>query len=295
MSAQRIRQPRVAELVASRLREDILTGRLSEGDVLPSQESLFAEFGVSPPAIREAIHLLESDGLISVRRGNVGGAVVHLPSAERTAQMISMVLQTRAATPGDVSEALLHLEPVCAGMCAARADRMTEVVPHLKAAIDAQGAQFDTPARYVPNARVFHEQIVSRCGNEPMILLVGSLELIWSAHESSVWSDDHHPDDPMDPATMRAALRDHRRLLAAIADGDSARAARLAAEHLAVARRTTLAAAAHKTIEAKLVAERNIDVRAEHKVDLRAGSRAEFRPEPVSVDGDLEPRPNRKR
>ena len=70
---QRIRQPRVAELVASRLRDDILTGRLTEGDVLPSQEALFAEFGVSPPAVREAVHILESDGLISVRRGNVGG------------------------------------------------------------------------------------------------------------------------------------------------------------------------------------------------------------------------------
>ena len=80
-----------------------------------------AERGVSPPAVREAIHILESDGLISVRRGNVGGAVVHLPSAERTAHMISMVLQTRAATPGDVSEALLHLEPICAGIIAGAA------------------------------------------------------------------------------------------------------------------------------------------------------------------------------
>ena len=106
--------------------------------MLPSQESLFHEFGVSPPALREAIHLLETDGLISVRRGNVGGAVVHLPSAERTAQMISMVLQTRAATPADVSGALLHLEPICAGMCAAREDRMTEVVPYLQAEIEHQ-------------------------------------------------------------------------------------------------------------------------------------------------------------
>lgn len=253
LPAQRIRQPRVAELVASRLRDDILTGRLKEGDVLPSQEALFAEFGVSPPAVREAIHILEADGLISVRRGNVGGAVVHLPSAERTAQMISMVLQTRAATPGDVSEALLHLEPICAGMCAARADRATEVVPHLQAAIDAQVEQFDSPSQYVPNARRFHEAIVSRCGNEPMILLIGSLEVIWSAHESSVWSDEYHPSDPMEPKTMRAALRDHQRLLDAIAEGNSARAVKLAGDHLAAARRNTLAAASQKTIEAKLI------------------------------------------
>ncbi|EUA49951.1 bacterial regulatory s, gntR family protein [Mycobacterium xenopi 3993] len=38
----------MAEIVAARLRDDILSGRLREGDVLPSQESLFAEFGVSP-------------------------------------------------------------------------------------------------------------------------------------------------------------------------------------------------------------------------------------------------------
>lgn len=256
-SVQRIRQPRVAEIVAARLRDDILSGRIKEGDVLPPQEDLLAEFKVSPPALREAIHILETDGLISVRRGNVGGAVVHLPSAERTAHMISMVLQTRAATPADVSGALMHLEPICAGMCAAREDRMTEVVPFLEAEIQRQIEQFDNLAEYVPNARRFHEAIVSRCGNEPMILLIGSLELIWSAHESSVWSDESNTADPMNHRTMRAALRDHQRLLDAIRDGNEARVERLARDHLAAARRNTLAVGSDRTIEAKLIS--NVD------------------------------------
>ncbi|MHA3022861.1 FadR/GntR family transcriptional regulator [Mycobacterium sp. BMJ-28] len=243
----RIRQPRVAEIVASKLRDDILSGRLREGDILPTQEGLFQQFGVGPPALREAIHLLETDGLIKVRRGNVGGAVVQMPSAERTAHMIGMVLQTRAATPADVSGALLHLEPICAGMCAARTDRATEVVPYLRAEIDTQTAQFDDSARYVPNARRFHEVLVARCGNEPMILLIGSLELIWSSHESRVWGDD------MNHETMRAALRGHQRLLDAIADGNVARATKVAADHLTAARRSTLAARADKTIEARLI------------------------------------------
>ncbi|MGV9802513.1 FadR/GntR family transcriptional regulator [Mycobacterium sp. NPDC003449] len=250
MPADRIRQPRVAEIVASKLRDDILSGRLREGDILPTQESLFGEFGVSPPALREAVHLLETDGLISVRRGNVGGAVVRMPSADRTAHMLGMVLQTRAATPADVSEALLRLEPICAGMCADRADRGTEVVPYLLAEIDLQTAQFEDASQYVPNARRFHEALVSRCGNEPMILLIGSLELIWSTHESSVWTGE---GEGMSRRTMRAALRDHRRLLEAIADGDSARATTLAADHLSAARRTTLAAGNDKTIEARLI------------------------------------------
>lgn len=250
MAAPRIRQPRVAEIVASRLRDDILSGRLREGDILPSQENLFTEFGVSPPALREAIHILEVDGLVSVRRGNMGGAVVHLPSADRTAHMISMVLQSRSATPADVSGALMHLEPICAGMCAARKDRMTEVVPYLQAEIDRQEEQFEDTAHYVGNARRFHEAMVARCGNEPLILLIGSLELIWSAHESSVWGDD---GGPIQHKTMRAALRDHQRLLDAIRDGNADRAVRLAQDHLAAARRNTLAFGRDKTIEAKLI------------------------------------------
>jgi DNA-binding FadR family transcriptional regulator len=259
VSVPRIRQPRVAEILASRLRDDILSGRLKAGDVLPAQEQLLGEFGVSPPALREAIHILETDGLVSVRRGNVGGAVVHLPSAERTAHMIGMVLQSRDSTPADVSGALMYLEPICAGMCAAREDRHTAVVPYLEAEITIQTEQFEDLGRYVPNARRFHEALVSRCGNEPMILLIGSLELIWSAHESAVWSDESSPDGggPADPAmrkdTMRAALGDHQRIVDVIRDGNRSKAIRLAQDHLAAARRNTLAFGMDKTIEAKLI------------------------------------------
>jgi DNA-binding GntR family transcriptional regulator len=142
-------------------------------------------------------------------------------------------------------------------MCAARDDRMTEVVPHLDAEIELQTEQFEDLSRYVPNARRFHEALVSRCGNEPMILLIGSLELIWSAHESSVWSDENNSADPLNRKTMRAALRDHQRLLDAIRDGDSSRAVRLAQDHLAAARRNTLAVGNDKTIEAKLISSTN--------------------------------------
>jgi GntR family transcriptional repressor for pyruvate dehydrogenase complex len=176
--------------------------------------------------------------------------VIHHPTAERTAHMLSMVLQTRAATPVDVSEALVHLEPICAGMCAAREDRMTEVVPYLQNEIEVQTAQFDDVSQYVPNARRFHETLVSRCGNEPMILLIGSLELIWSAHESAVWNGHGEPA-PM----ARAALRDHQRLLDAITDGNAARAVRLAQDHLAAARRNTLAFSTDQTIKAKLMSD----------------------------------------
>ena len=255
---RQLRQPRLAEIIAASLRDDILSGRLKEGDLLPRQEHLFKEFRVSLPAVREAMRILETEGLISVRRGNVGGAVVHLPTPERTAQMISMVLQSRGTTPDDVSGALLNLEPVCARMCAARPDRLTEVVPALRAAVEAQQAHFDDVANWNHNARRFHEAIVATCGNETMIVVIGALEAIWSAHESYVWEeaqpdDDDSPDSPMASKTRRAALRAHEKLLAAIEDGNEERAAAVSASHLALAQRSTLASSQHATIQASLV------------------------------------------
>jgi DNA-binding FadR family transcriptional regulator len=269
---RQLRQPRLAEIVAASLRDDILTGKLKEGDSLPRQEDLFTEFRVSLPAVREAMRILETEGLITVRRGNVGGAIVHLPTSERTAQMIAMVLQTRGASPGDVSGALSHIEPICAGMCAARDDRATEVVPALREAIAAQQAEFDDTTRYNSYARRFHETVVQRCGNETMILVIGALETIWSAHEASVWDeaaanaadggDGGDSKSPMAKRTRRAALRDHEKLLAAIEAGNRDRAVVIASAHLAATRRSTLASSRHETIKANLI--NGIDLTRRH-------------------------------
>jgi DNA-binding FadR family transcriptional regulator len=154
-----------------------------------------------------------------------------------------------------VSGVLSYIEPVCARLCAAREDRETEVVPHLRAAIEAQQAEFDDAGRYNANARRFHETLVRRCGSETMILVIGALETIWSAHETSVRdeasvrSSDGGPEDDAEPGpgsplarrTRRAALRDHERLLTAIEAGNADRAFTLASAHLTATRPSTLA------------------------------------------------------
>jgi GntR family transcriptional repressor for pyruvate dehydrogenase complex len=263
---RQLRQPRLAEIVAARLRDDILTGKLKEGDSLPRQEHLFTDFRVSLPAVREAMRILETDGLISVRRGNVGGAVVHLPTPERIARTISMVLQTRDTTMDDVSGALLHLEPACAALCATRPDRETTVVPALREVLAEQEATFDDPEQFPTHARTFHETLVRHCGNQTMIAIVGSLETIWTAHESTVWSEaslvDGEPNQssPLARKSRRAALRDHEKLVEAIAAGDEKRTVTLASAHLAATRRSSLQLATKNTVNTNLLD--NIDFSA---------------------------------
>lgn len=257
-----LRQPRLAEMIAARLRDDILDGRLKEGDSLPRHEALFTEFRVSLPAVREAMRILETEGLISVRRGNVGGAIVHLPTASRVAQMISMVLQVRRTTPADVSSTLLRLEPICAGMCASREDRAKRVMPALEEALAAQQAELHDPRTFNTNARRFHEVLVDHCGSDTMQLLIGSLEVIWSGHEATVWQDvitemgpkpEPKPDSPLALKSRRAALRDHEKIVAAIEAGNADRATTLAAAHLQATRASTLKSGAPPIVKASLV------------------------------------------
>ena len=138
-----MRQPRVAELVASDLRKQILEGEITQDSALPRQEELQAQFGVSLPSIREALRILEGEGLITVRRGNRGGAVVHLPTMRSFVYMQSLLLQSRRTTLSDVALALQRFEPTCAAMCAERTDLTTSLVPVLEALLLEQREGFD--------------------------------------------------------------------------------------------------------------------------------------------------------
>src|SRR4051812_49990470 len=77
--------PRMSEVVAGILRERIIDGELTDGDLLPKQDELLEEFRISRPSMREALRILENDGLLTVRRGNQGGSVIEVPTADTSA------------------------------------------------------------------------------------------------------------------------------------------------------------------------------------------------------------------
>src|SRR3954462_6580915 len=77
----RLRVPKMAELVAGELRRQIVSRDLAGGDALASEADLMTRFGISRPTLREAFRVLESEGLIGVRRGAHGGARGKPPNA----------------------------------------------------------------------------------------------------------------------------------------------------------------------------------------------------------------------
>lgn len=229
-----LRSPRVAELVADHLRRRILSGDLDDGELLPKEEELRGQYPVSKPSFREAMRILEAEGLITVRRGNVGGAVVHRPSANNVAYTMAMVLATRNAGVSDVARALRECEPTCAALCAERTDRRRQVVPKLRKVHKESRRDLGDLVYATTVSRRFHEALVQYCGNESLILMVGALEAIWSSHETG-WASRIRDPESVPIEERRAAFDVHEQMIQLIDDGDSDRVRELAAAHLAVA------------------------------------------------------------
>lgn len=223
-----------AEIVAETLRGRILSGAVPDGGMLPTQQALTEEFGVSKAVVREASRILETEGLLTVQRGNVGGAMVHVPSPTNVAYTLGLVLHARSAQLEDVRSTINMIEPLCAGLCATRADRMTTVVPAL-------AASNDELRRCVINgdgegatraARSWHETIARNGGLEAMAVLIGALETVWSSHIHSGLEGTRGQDVSLNPETSQAVVTDHEQIVDLIADGDEHGATEAAKGHL---------------------------------------------------------------
>ena len=221
LARRQLKQPRIAEIVADGLRQRILSGDLDDGAMLPKQEELLAEFGVSPPSIREALRILETEGLITVQRGNVGGAVVHRPQAAKAAYMMGLVLQSRGVSLSVLVNAMRKLEPACAAECALRADRATTVLPRLRAVLDHGLEIINDADAFIGTARKFHIELVAACGNEAMSLVVGALESLWSAQVSTLARDTSRHGSFSDVSIRQSMADEHERLYRLIAEGDA--------------------------------------------------------------------------
>ncbi|EFC83857.1 FadR/GntR family transcriptional regulator [Parafrankia sp. EUN1f] len=228
----RVSQVRIAETVAAALRERILTGDYQ----LPTQDQLVGEFGVSYPSVREAIRILETEGLVTVRRGKVGGADVHRPDETSAAYHLGLALQAGRVTLGDLAVGLQTFEPQCAAQCAlaTAADRSERIVPALRANIEATTSLVGSGdgSAFTHAAREFHELVVALTPNATIRHIVGSLVALWSAQErtwaESVTSRGEYPDEVEAEQVVRA----HRRLLTEITAGRATAAERIARAHL---------------------------------------------------------------
>jgi DNA-binding FadR family transcriptional regulator len=113
-SGSQLRVPKAAELLAARIRGQIIRSELKAGDALPAESELMERFGVSRPTLREAIRVLEMESLLRMRRGSRGGALVTAPDPRVAARAVGVLLQLRGVSLRDIHEARMMIEPMAA-------------------------------------------------------------------------------------------------------------------------------------------------------------------------------------
>ncbi len=165
------RQLKTAEIVAKTLRRLIVDGDLKDGDFLPTEAELINQFSMSRATVREAVRLLESDGLIEVRRGSRSGARVTIPRAEIIARPAGLLLRLSGATLADIMIARSGIEPAAAKLLAQQGN------PHAFDELQAMVAD-DIPAAWraghlTDAVAPFHLRLVELTGNATLSMIAG--------------------------------------------------------------------------------------------------------------------------
>ncbi|WP_409329984.1 FadR/GntR family transcriptional regulator [Trujillonella humicola] len=169
------RRPKAAVVVAHRIAELISAGELQEGDPLPNETAMLADLGVSRPTLREALRLLETQGVLRMKSGPGGGPVVRRPDPGNLAGAMTLLLQGLGAGFGEALVAWAALEPVAAGLAArAATDGQLAALEEQAARMAAASAE---PAFYTENAR-FHALLAEAAGNTVVLVVLEAIARI---------------------------------------------------------------------------------------------------------------------
>ncbi len=224
-SATSMRVPKVAELLANDLRRKIIRGQLPVGDTLPNEPALLKIYGVSRPTLREALRILETEGLVSVKRGAQGGQV-HLPDISVAARHVALQLQVRGTTMEELFAARRVIEPAAVGLLAAA--RSKAAVKALRAQLDLELSLLDRPDAYASAATTFHEMLVELAGNNALTIFSQLVLEIVDRHHHETFARA----SGLEREYTEEASEHHKHVVDLIERGDVAEAERFWRSHI---------------------------------------------------------------
>ena len=240
------KQPREKpQQIADELRGLIVSGELTEGDSLGHEPDLVERFGVSRPSLREALRILEAEGLVTVVRGVRGGVVVHEPDERMTARTAALLLQARNVPLADVFEARGLLEPIAAKAIATMR-RPKAAIRQLRELIRQEEEAIQDPERFGVANAAFHERLVVLAGNQTLSIVAEMLTEIVTRAVTAVSQAD---DVVGSISTRRRGIRSQERLLDLLEAGDGAAAEKHWRAHMQVVGRVLLGQKASTVVD----------------------------------------------
>lgn len=211
-----------SERLARQIVQDIVARGLPVGAKLPAEAVMIEQLGVARATLREALRLLEVQGLIEIRPGPGGGPVVAGARSLAFGRTATLFFQMRGATFRELNEARQVLEPLMARLAAERQDGAG--LRRLAGSVDAgRAAIIEDDLDWAQSSSDFHGVLTSMSGNRVLDLFVESLKEVWF---------DRVSGSVYEPEERERVRSEHETIADAITRGDGARAEALMTVHM---------------------------------------------------------------
>lgn len=221
-SIERIRIPKAADVLASHLRDEIVDGRLANGEMLPTERELAEGAGLSRSSVREALHMLEIEGLLVTKPGRNGGSMVCQPSRDTIVKTVSLYISSRKTHLTSLIEARAALEP--SGAMLAAKHRTEADIEIIRSRHEDLEASVDDLDEFLRANIDWHLSVIHASHNDLLIAFMESIS-------GQVYAATNV--DRMNPLEIRQqVINVHARITDAIIEGDPAAAKRRMERHV---------------------------------------------------------------
>ncbi|MBP2641523.1 MAG: nanR [Firmicutes bacterium] len=208
----------VFDYTVKRLQKMIDDGNLRPGEKLPSERELVAQFSISRSVVREALRVLEAQGLVAIQQGK--GVYVQRPGLQTVLQPVQRLLKDGSITLQNLMQARYILEPEIVKI-ASKMINETQLL-RLEQEYHEMIKYLDYPEKYLEADKNFHSLLVSCTGNPVLVIMMcpiitmfnGFIELLYqvpgtpqkvfTAHDTILKALRDH-----DPEAAAAAMRSH--------------------------------------------------------------------------------------
>jgi GntR family transcriptional repressor for pyruvate dehydrogenase complex len=218
MKFRQVKKVRVFEEIVEQLKDYFAKGELKPGDRLPSERDLAAQFNVSRVSVRQALTILETQGLL-VRK--VGGGTYKVSEEDFEVSQLVNLLTFKKAEINEPLEVRRLIEPKMAQMAAERATQ--EDIAEMEDCLSRQKARIEAGELIISEDNEFHHAIAKATKNGIIIKLVEAIyDMLWQTRENSIKAEQG----------SKRSLEGHYPILDAIKKGDSYAAYEAMRKHL---------------------------------------------------------------
>ncbi|MBQ8664017.1 MAG: FadR family transcriptional regulator [Eubacterium sp.] len=160
---------RASDVIYQQIYQKIVSGELKTGERLPAERELCEQFGRSRPSVREALRMLQQDGLINITVGTNGGAVVQGISLDIAEQPLRKLVDMGAISLQELANYRTYNDLCCAHL--AVQNHTEKDVALLKDVIERYYAAVGNPQLFNELDIEFHKILAQASHNKLCILI----------------------------------------------------------------------------------------------------------------------------